>query len=189
MLVSKERLVALLSEMVTQPGVAVANAKAGLGVLTRLIAGLNVVEARPAPGDGSASGGTLRLTLRGSAVGEIATRSRAPAELYMAPELCLSAAAEGSSLVVRLDGFFAGPVDGAMDVWLKLKELWMAAGVGDSSEWVRLAWEWWRREGHAAAFADTKFWRVVESLAGHRGAPSSRYKLQLMKDKAHVVYK
>ena len=121
----KQALSAMLEKLVAQPGASAANVKAALGVLTSLVAGLDVVEAQPAAG-----GSSLLLTLQAGAVGEIATRSRAPAELYVAPELRLSAAADGASLVVRLDGLSAGPVEGAMDVWLKLKDKWMAAGAG-----------------------------------------------------------
>ncbi|KAL1508788.1 hypothetical protein AB1Y20_004883 [Prymnesium parvum] len=113
--------------------------------------------------------GALTLELHGELRAEIATRSRVPVafELERQVRLTPRCGADGEA-VLGIEGLIIAPVDGAAEIYARCKTLW--DGVPSLQARGQVAWNWWQIEGHKAEYEHTKFWRVIESLAGLKSA-------------------
>ncbi|KAL1521487.1 hypothetical protein AB1Y20_021149 [Prymnesium parvum] len=111
----------------------------------------------------------LLLELREHRRAEIATRSRVPVCFDLERVVRIRPTYTADSVSFEMDGLTFGPVQGARQLWDALLPEWEHAGIGaDIDARAELAWNWWMK--HKDEYANTKVWRIIESLAGLRTA-------------------
>lgn len=113
--------------------------------------------------------GTLRIQLKGAMVAEIATRSRVPVSFELETEVTIMPAVEsGGEIVLHLRGLIITPVDGAIEVFNQMKQVWNDKGVPAEEVETRgeIAWTWWQKMNNKERYQSSKIWRIVDSLAG-----------------------
>ena len=117
----------------------------------------------------------LVLEFADSRRAEIATRSRVPVAFELERVVRIRPIVTGETVSFEVDGLSIGPVEGARQLWKALLPEWQRAGISkwtmDSADLdarAELAWSWWLK--HKDEYADTKVWRIIESLAGLRTA-------------------
>lgn len=94
--------------------------------------------------------------------GEIATRSRVPLSMELAPEVrAVPRVEEDGAVVVAVEGVSFVPLDGVLEIFPQLVTRWEAKekDVGAPltlPQRLKVAWEWWQE--HKEEYADTKLW-------------------------------
>jgi len=128
-----------------------------------------------------------KIELDVEAEGEIATRSRlgmqwrasslslrvveGASRRSPSPGLDGSSSPESSSSKILIRGLRLVPIEGAEEALRGLQAQWIADGVmtdwettAEPKAFLESAWKWWKRDNHT--LAETKYWRVCESLIG-----------------------
>lgn len=115
-------------------------------------------------------GSSLQIELRTSVIGNVATRSRVPAEWVLLPKIQVwmddndddDEQVVGTKL--RLSGIQVIPIEGATEAWKELAALFIEQQAETLNDRRSVAWKWWNETGRDT-HEGTKLWRIVESLA------------------------
>jgi len=118
----------------------------------------------------------IRVTLKYRLDGEIATRSRLGCAFQLGsyepdsklPTVVMSMEEQDETTRLHMENNCLNmmPIEGARDVFDELLPVWKESDCVTRLDKRRRAWQWWKKEGHAADYEGTKVWRHVLSLDG-----------------------